>query len=88
MTEYMPTLEEATVKQIVDELARRFTRGLIVAGVRDAMGKANNGDEEIGMYHRNGFTVCIGIAERMKCGLLEDASKSQEYVDDDGEDDG
>ncbi len=60
----MPTLEEATVDELIDELGSRFPYGLVVAG-----SKPLEGDGDIDIFHvqrRCGITMAIGIAERAR----------------------
>jgi hypothetical protein len=64
----LPTpLQAATLEELVEELAARFNRGLLVAGLRDATEES----EDYFMDARNGLTGCLGLTLRAQRELLD-----------------
>jgi hypothetical protein len=75
-------LEFCTDDDLVDELARRYDRGLIVSGEREAMGKEGSELTDTQSWHRHGFNVCIGLASRLCASLTHEAVGRSEYTTD------
>lgn len=71
------TLEEATVDQMVDELARRFD-GLILAYEHGV----TPGKNVYCSYYRGGLSMCIGLAARTESKLLKVAHEGSEHFED------
>ncbi len=70
-------LEEATVEELVDELHRRFSYGLLVAGI--APSKNNPDLEDFGVFRRGGVTLAVGIAERCRDLIEREINEPQGY---------
>ena len=57
-------LATASVEDLVEELASRFPRGLIVGGARES--SSGSGYEHTYLDYRNGLMSCLGLAETLR----------------------
>ncbi|GIK18627.1 MAG: hypothetical protein BroJett004_07910 [Planctomycetota bacterium] len=64
--DYIPSLNEATFAQLIDELGRRCAC-VIVCASRDVPGDA--GSEGVSTWYRGGWAAAIGLAEYARADL-------------------
>lgn len=68
------TLEEATLDQIMDELAKRYE-----AVVLSFDNRLTKNQHELGSQYRGGLTLCIGLANRVHHVLLRESTRRTEH---------
>lgn len=81
----MDGIEVYTTDQLVDELKRRYDRGLLVAGLKAADGAEDAQDEVFFLSFRM-LTASIGLARRSEAFMTAESSKGITEVNDEEED--
>ena len=79
-------LETATHDELLDELERRYPSVLLVTE-RDALGRKSDRMTEFNLCYRGPLSVAIGLAQRATHRLCVAASRGDDEVADELEDD-
>lgn len=80
----MNGIELATTNELVEELSKRFPKGFLMLGLSEAPGDVR---KERFYSHYHGLTACIGMVERARLGLMQEAAGGDEVKEGEVEED-